>query len=126
MVVGDLRIVRQADASGLLSFRCEFSIPDHSVRITSFVFHSNIADEEHGRLFPVDASLSVDEREAGLFMVADVANCGFDESVPYDDRTNISALKLTGICGDGAEFEFLIPVFCSGDGEGVRLELMAP
>jgi hypothetical protein len=127
MVVGEVRIVhQQIQASDRLSFQCEFSVPDSNVRITSFVFHANITDDERGQPFPVDATYAVHEREAGLFMVVDVNDFGFDESVPYDDRTNFSALKLTGTSGIGGEFELLIPVFCAGDGEAVHLELMAP
>jgi hypothetical protein len=121
-----LQILAQTDVGGLLSFRFMFKVPDPSIRATNLVFHVNLTDEDEVKSFLVDAAYTLEERETGLYMIVEVKDFGFDESLTYDERTNFSGFFLSAITGENNEFSLFIPVFCAGDGETVHFELMSP
>lgn len=103
-----------------------FKVCDPSIRITRFVFEMNVTDEGAGKTLLVDAAYTLKERDAGLYMIVEVKDFGLDDSLTYDERTNFSGLVLTAVVGENDEFSLFIPVFCSGDGETVHLELLPP
>jgi hypothetical protein len=57
-------------------------------------------------------------------VIVDVNSFTLASQLNYDELTNFGAFEVTGAFADGSVFSFLIPVFCSGDGEVVHMALM--